>query len=397
VTPITVSHFGGLQAFPLARALHFAGALQLLYTGLYFRSASARRLFHFAPKTKDYMLDLPAEKIRIPSASFLFHKAANIVLPQSMRLAAMRHFIDTFDVAVAADIRRRGAGDTFVGFELSSVESFRVATDLGRACVLEASSIHFSSQLPLVRGTPLFEHVQRTADRKAREIGLARKIVVLSKAASESYIRGGVEPAKLVVIAPYVDSVSTEPKKMAGKRRPGVNFLFVGNLGFHKGVDLLLEAFSRFSDSGKRLRIVGGHAGGSKATNVEWIPRIPKSQLKPHFDWADFLVLPSRFDGFGLVVGEAMLHGLPVIVSDAVGAADYVRHRENGWVFPSGDTEALTEALREAAACENWESMSVAAHRDATPLRFDAYTQRVVEFYRTVQTDSAELQLEGNN
>lgn len=64
---------------------------------------------------------------------------------------------------------------------------------------------------------------------------------------------------------------------------------------------------------------------------------------------ADVFVLPSAFkETWGMVVNEAMNFGLPIIASDRVGcASDLVRPGENGYVFPSGDIEALADALRQ--------------------------------------------------
>ena len=57
-------------------------------------------------------------------------------------------------------------------------------------------------------------------------------------------------------------------------------------------------------------------------------------------------VLPSRHDGWGVVVNQAIAAGLPVICSDAVGAAaDLVSNGVNGYVFPSGNVEQLAEAM----------------------------------------------------
>jgi glycosyltransferase involved in cell wall biosynthesis len=59
------------------------------------------------------------------------------------------------------------------------------------------------------------------------------------------------------------------------------------------------------------------------------------------------LVLPSRSEGMGRVLLEAMAAGVPVVGSDAGGIPHYIRHGENGLVFLSGDAAALGEALRQ--------------------------------------------------
>ena len=68
----------------------------------------------------------------------------------------------------------------------------------------------------------------------------------------------------------------------------------------------------------------------------------------PHFfSQADVFVLPSRYDGWGVVVNQALGAGLPIIASDQVGAArDLVRENENGFRFPAGNTSALGETMR---------------------------------------------------
>jgi glycosyltransferase involved in cell wall biosynthesis len=71
------------------------------------------------------------------------------------------------------------------------------------------------------------------------------------------------------------------------------------------------------------------------------------------------------FEPFGLVVNEAMLCGLPVVVSDRVGARfDLVRPDENGYVFPAGDVESLSKILRQILPnSEKRIQMSIAARR----------------------------------
>ena len=65
---------------------------------------------------------------------------------------------------------------------------------------------------------------------------------------------------------------------------------------------------------------------------------------------ADVLCVPSRYDGWGLVVPEGLASGLPVIATDRMGAAlEFVETGRNGWLVEAGNEEALFCAMREAA------------------------------------------------
>ena len=65
---------------------------------------------------------------------------------------------------------------------------------------------------------------------------------------------------------------------------------------------------------------------------------------------SDLFVLPSRRDAWGFAVNEAAAFGLPMVVSDAAGAAVDLVSDDNGWTFPSGDPAALRDALESALA-----------------------------------------------
>ena len=72
-----------------------------------------------------------------------------------------------------------------------------------------------------------------------------------------------------------------------------------------------------------------------------------QSELPRFYDLCDVFVLPSLLEPWGLVVNEVMNAGRAIIVSDEVGAAfDLVRDGENGFVFPAGNVDALTDRLR---------------------------------------------------
>jgi glycosyltransferase involved in cell wall biosynthesis len=81
---------------------------------------------------------------------------------------------------------------------------------------------------------------------------------------------------------------------------------------------------------------------------VRFLGFVNQSQLPPVYRASDVLVLPSAYEAFVLVVNEAMLCGLPAIVSDRVGAKwDLVEDGVTGFVYPCGDVAALARILRD--------------------------------------------------
>ena len=82
---------------------------------------------------------------------------------------------------------------------------------------------------------------------------------------------------------------------------------------------------------------------------VHFVGFTNQTQLPGVYRASDLMVLPSEYEPFGVVVNEAMLCGCPVAASDRVGAAyDLIRTGENGFVFPSGDVDALSTILRKS-------------------------------------------------
>ena len=102
-------------------------------------------------------------------------------------------------------------------------------------------------------------------------------------------------------------------------------------------------------DGPLRLDLESESASLGISERVRFVGFVNQSGLPEVYTASDVLVLPSGYEAFGVVVNEAMLCGCPVIVSDSVGAGfDLVREGETGFVFPTGDVEALSTLLREA-------------------------------------------------
>lgn len=132
-------------------------------------------------------------------------------------------------------------------------------------------------------------------------------------------------------------------------------FLFVGRLSFEKDLMVLLDAYNNFIAKNKKLFIVGDgslrnkieqHIEKLKIKDVSMMGFQKREKLPEFYILADAFILPSYCETWGIVVNEAMCFGLPIIVSDHVGAApDLVKDNYNGFIFPAGDRNGLFECM----------------------------------------------------
>jgi glycosyltransferase involved in cell wall biosynthesis len=127
------------------------------------------------------------------------------------------------------------------------------------------------------------------------------------------------------------------------------NILFSGQLIHRKGVDLLLQAWSRIRPQAESWRLVvsgeGPYAADLRsALGVEYMGFLPPHKLAETMRRSRFLVLPSREEHWGLVVHEAACSGCGLILSDSVGASEDLLTL-NGQTFRTNSVEALADSL----------------------------------------------------
>ena len=99
----------------------------------------------------------------------------------------------------------------------------------------------------------------------------------------------------------------------------------------------------------------------------------------------DILILPSRHDGWGLVVNEALLQGIPAIVSDKVGAKCLVEVSGAGAVFENENAQALSkilvEILKDPKKLYSWKTRAEIVSNEITPVKAAEYLLAVLQFY----------------
>lgn len=145
-------------------------------------------------------------------------------------------------------------------------------------------------------------------------------------------------------------------KNESQKKRASFSFLFVGRIVEVKNIELMIRTFIFEFENNSQviLKIVGdGELLNSLVekygyhSNIKFIgPKYGESLIDEYHNASAF-ILPSAYEPWGLVVNEAMSAGLPVIVSDQVGAAwDLVQNRNTGFIFRYNNPNELAEKMR---------------------------------------------------
>ena len=135
-------------------------------------------------------------------------------------------------------------------------------------------------------------------------------------------------------------------------------FIFVGRIVSDKGINELVEAFDKFSNTYKnvKLLLVGPHENEldpiSKETNflINYNKKIialgDQNDVRPFFSIANLLVFPSYREGFPNVVLQACSMGIPSIVTDINGCNEIIENNVNGIIIPVKNVKALLDSMK---------------------------------------------------
>jgi glycosyltransferase involved in cell wall biosynthesis len=225
-------------------------------------------------------------------------------------------------------------------------------------------------------------------DKILREFDISDHIIVPSMHAKKTFLARGFRDEKIHVLHYGVKSNLFRPIK---KDDDVFRIIYVGQLTFRKGIQYLLEAFTKLNLPGSELLLVGGVDPRFRPILARYqgsfrhIPHLAHVDLFTQYGHSSIFAMPSLADSFGLVVFEAMACGLPVLISQNTGAADLVRHGEHGFVVPICDVEAIQRAI--VAAYESPElvaKLSAKAMALARAHSWERYGQDAIALYQSL-------------
>jgi glycosyltransferase involved in cell wall biosynthesis len=180
-------------------------------------------------------------------------------------------------------------------------------------------------------------------------------------------------------------------KKRQKNKNSQLQFVFVGSMIGRKGLDIAFEAFKLLSLNGYNV-FLDCYGSGDFSIISSNIPSIVRHKGGFQYGEAqrvisnyDALLLPSRHDGWGVVVNEALLQGVPAIVSDHVGASVLLKNSGAGVIFESENISQLYDAIVNLLEHpEVLEKMRISAENigvQITPDVASHYLHRVLNFY----------------
>ena len=276
---------------------------------------------------------------------------------------AVYHSLDQRVATQLGKTTRWRTATAVYGYEDGAADSFRRAKTLGLRCFYDLPIGYWRAARRLLApekdrwpewaaSLGSFQDSEAKLARKDEELRLADRILVASSftAATLRDFPGSLAPIEVI---PYGFPTVAGNVPLTGYHagRP-LKLLFVGGLSQRKGI---ADLFAVAAALGPRVELtIVGHKATSNCPALDaalarhrWIPSLPHTDILRIMQAHDVLVFPSLFEGFGLVITEAMSQGTPVITTDRTVGPDLIEHGYNGWLIQAGSTPALKSAIEE--------------------------------------------------
>lgn len=298
-----------------------------------------------------------------------------------------------FDRIVASKLSKEL--DILYAYEHVALQSFRRAGALGIQCIYDVPAPEHQYTHAIMHREleafpellkPYDRHIknleERRTARRREEFERADLVIAASEFTRRSFENSGMYPGKIKIVA----YGAPEPHPLAESGLdPGskdLNLLWAGTFNIRKGAHYLLRAWPR-GQAGMRLSVYGSQRLPEKLLSdlpgtIHFCGPVPHAELCEQYLKADVLIFPTLCDGYGMVVSEALAHGLPVITTRSAGASDLIKHGVNGFLIEAASSEQIQQILEYCRLNrEQLRSMRRAAVQSIANYGWAAYRQKL--------------------
>lgn len=299
-----------------------------------------------------------------------------------------------FDQKVARSLQNRIHASAVYSYEDGARETFINAKKQGLKCIYELPIGYWKSARNIfeeeaelnpewANTLPGLKDSDEKLRRKDDEIDMADSIIVASKFV-ESTINKYFMTKKNIYVIPYC-SPSNKVLKVPSNHKGKLRVLYVGSLSQRKGLSYAIDAIDALKDR-VTFTIVGKKTTqaciplNNALDKYKWIQSLPHDQILEQMRDHDVLLFPTLFDGFGLVISEALSQGIPIITTKNSGGPECIRHGIEGFLVPIRDTHAIIEYLEQLDKDrDQLRHMKEACLLRSKFLNYELYKQKLTE------------------
>lgn len=287
-------------------------------------------------------------------------KFSKFIKPES-GIFSIDKIYKSFDKYVASSLKNNYKSIAAVyAYEDCALYTFREAKKHKKLCIYDLPIGHWRSMFSLLSiekeinpqwaiTIGSFDDSKELFKCKDEELLLADKIYVAS-----TFTKKTLElfPQKLnnIEVIPYGFPPINKSRTYASFDGRKIKVLFVGGLSQRKGLSYLFESVKGLEDK-IDLTVVGRGDIDScfilkkELEKVNYIPSLPHDAILNLMAEHDLLIFPSLFEGFGLVITEAMSQGTPVITTERTCGPDIITNGKDGWIVEAGNHLPIKELL----------------------------------------------------
>lgn len=382
---VTVSCGGKFHAFNLAEQLDKKGCLHKLITVFYSKNRG------WLPEFRKDKEEINPDKVVTNIILALISGSLNKISLIKNLINWNYYFAEAFDIWTRSQVDK---SDLLVAWSSFALHTLRAAKLDGTIIVIERGSSHILFQKEILEqeyerhGVNIKPIDGRIVQKELSEYNETDYIAVPSGYAKQTFIDQGINPEKIIHIPYGVDLSNFSP---VPKEDHVFKIIFAGAISLQKGIPYLLEAFSQLRLKEAELILIGSISPEMEPflrkhrDSFKYIRTVPYLELYKYLSQGSVFVLPSIQEGLALVILQALACGLPVICTTNTGGADIVRDKQEGFVIPIRDVEALKEKILYFYENEKERRrMSELALKRPQNFTWDIYGERIVAKYKEI-------------